>query len=308
MKQVATRAAYGEALIQLGAENERVVVLDADLSHATMTLEFAKAYPKRFFNAGIAEANMVDMAVGLSEMGFIPFISTIAVFGTGRAFEQVRNSVAYPYSNVKLAMTHAGISVGEDGGSHASVEDIALMRALPGMTILCPCDEGETRKAIFAATKLNGPVYIRLARMPSPVMEDAPFTVGRANVLKDGKDAAIFTCGLLVSAALEAAGRLSGKGVDVAVINMHTIKPVDAECVKHYAKKCGRIITLEEHSIIGGLGDAVAGVLLETGAPPIKKLGVQDVFGTSGKPADQLRHFHLDVESITEDIYDFITP
>jgi transketolase len=306
MKMTATRAAYGEALVNLGAENERIVVLDADLAHATMTAGFANAYPQRFFNAGIAEANMVDMAVGLSEMGYIPFVSTFAIFGTGRAYEQIRNSVAYPHSNVKLALTHSGVSVGEDGGSHASIEDLALMRVIPGMTIICPSDEPETFKALRAAAAMNGPVYLRLARLPSPVLEDAPFEIGRANVLKDGSDLAIFSCGLLLSHALEAANILSTKGIKAAVINMHTIKPLDAGCVKLYAKKCRRIVTLEEASVIGGLGDAVAEVLLEEGAPPLKKLGIQDMFGTSGKPNEVLRHFRLDPESIAEDIEYFL--
>jgi len=302
---VATRAAYGDALTALGAVNDKVVVLDADLSHATMTCGFAEKYPERFFNVGIAEANMTCMAVGLSEMGHIPFISTFAIFGTGRAYEQVRNSVAYPKSNVKLAMTHAGITLGEDGGSHEAIEDIALMRVIPGMTILCPCDETETHKAIQAAADYEGPVYIRLSRMPSPVMEDMPFKIGKANVLRDGKDVAIFSCGLMTVTALSAAEILAVKGIDAAVINVHTIKPIDRETVKKYAKKCRRVITLEEHSVIGGLGDSVAEVLLEQGRYPIRKLGVQDQFGQSGKPADLLKYYRLDVESVAHDIEDF---
>jgi transketolase len=305
MKTVATRAAYGDALIKLGAENEKIVVLDADLAHATMTCGFAATYPERFFNAGIAEANMVDMAVGLSEMGYIPFASTFAIFGAGRAYEQIRNSVGYPHSNVKLALSHSGISVGEDGGSHACIEDLALMRVIPGMTIICPSDEAETHKAVKAAAAMNGPIYLRLARMPSPVLDDAPFEIGKANVLKDGSDVAIFSCGLLLSRALEAAKILSSKGIHAAVINMHTIKPLDSGCVKEHAKKCGRIVTLEEASVIGGLGDAVAAVLLETGSPPLKKIGVQDEFGTSGKPDEVLRHFRFDSESIAKDIERF---
>jgi transketolase len=306
MKMIATRAAYGDCLIKMGAENESIVVLDADLAHATMTSGFAEAYPERFFNAGIAEANMVDMAVGLSEMGYIPFASTFAIFGAGRAYEQIRNSVAYPRSNVKLALSHSGISVGEDGGSHACIEDLALMRVIPGMTIICPSDEPETHKAVRAAAAMNGPVYLRLARMPSPVLDDAPFEIGKANVLKDGSDVAVFTCGLLLSRALEAADKLAARGIHAAVINMHTIKPVDAECVKTFAKKCGRVVTLEEASVIGGLGDAVAEVLLASGAPPLKKLGIQDVFGTSGKPDEVLRYFRLDPEIIAEDIAGFL--
>jgi Transketolase, C-terminal subunit len=302
---IATRAAYGDALVALGAENDRIVVMDADLSHATMTCGFAEKYPERFFNAGIAEANMTGMAVGLSEMGYIPFISTFAIFGTGRAYEQIRNSVAYPKSNVKLAMTHAGITLGEDGGSHEAIEDMALMRVVPGMTILCPCDAKETHKAIRAAAEIKGPVYIRLARMASPVLEDMPFEIGKANVLRDGNDTAIFTCGLMVPTALEAAEKLADDGISAAVINVHTIKPIDREMVDRNAEKCGRIVTLEEHSVIGGLGDAVADVLLKQGCCPIKKLGVQDQFGQSGKPADLLKYYRLDTDSVVQDIKAF---
>lgn len=303
---IATRAAYGNALVALGAENDKVVVMDADLSHATMTCGFAEKYPERFINAGIAEANMTSMAVGLSEMGYIPFISTFAIFGAGRAYEQVRNSVAYPKSNVKMAMTHAGITLGEDGGSHEAIEDIALMRVIPGMTILCPCDEKETHKAIRAAVDFEGPVYIRLARMPSPVFEDMPFEIGKANILRDGKDIAVLSCGLMVPTALEAAERLSAKGIDVAVINIHTIKPIDCEMIAKYAVKCDKMVTLEEHSVIGGLGDAVSDILLGHGSCKLKKLGVKDQFGQSGKPADLLKHYRLDVDSVTEDIETFV--
>ncbi|KUO73935.1 MAG: transketolase [Clostridia bacterium BRH_c25] len=305
-KMIATRAAYGDALVALGAENNKIVVMDADLSHATMTCGFAESYPHRFFNAGIAEANMTSMAAGMAEMGFIPFISTFALFGAGRAYEQVRNSVAYPNSNVKLAMTHAGITLGEDGGSHEAIEDIALMRVIPGMTILCPCDEKETHKAIRAAADFQGPVYIRLARMPSPVMEDMPFKIGKSNVLREGKDIAIFSCGLMISTALEAAEGLSRKGIDAAVINMYTIKPIDSEMIKKYAAKCSKLVTLEEHSVIGGLGDAVSDVLWELDGVKLKKLGVQDQFGQSGKPAELLKYYRLDVESVTQEIETFI--
>ncbi|MFV0413683.1 MAG: transketolase family protein [Oscillospiraceae bacterium] len=306
MERIATRAAYGEALVKLGAQNPRVAVLDADLSHATMTVGFAKAYPNRFFNVGIAEANMATMAVGLAEMGFVPFISTFAVFGTGRAFEQVRNSIAYPHSNVKLAFTHGGVSVGEDGGSHAAIEDIALMRVLPGMMVLCPCDAAETEKAVQAAAAMEGPVYLRLARMPSPCYGEKPFTIGKANVMRDGGDVAIFACGLMVEAALGAAEALHKQGIEAAVVNMHTIKPVDAACVRRYAEKCKKIVTLEEHSVIGGLGDAVGEVLLPGGAVPLQKLGIQDVFGTSGKPEEVLRHYRLNAQSVAEDIARFL--
>jgi len=302
MNKLATRAAYGDAIVAAGAKNERIVVMDADLSHATMTCGFAAAYPDRFFNAGIAEANMTAMAVGLSEMGYIPFISTFAIFGTGRAYEIVRNSVAYPHSNVKLALTHAGITVGEDGGSHASIEDLALMRAIPGMTVLVPCDEDQTHKAVQAAVEYEGPVYIRLARMPSSNLAEQPFAIGKGSVLRDGQDVAIFTCGLLVATALEAAEQLAEQGIDAAVINMYSIKPVDRKLIHQYARKCERIVTLEEHSVLGGLGDAVAHELLANGACPILKLGVQDQFGQSGKPDQILKHYRLDRDSVCEDI------
>ncbi len=307
MSEKATRAAYGEALAELGAVNDKVVALDADLSCATMSATFQKAFPHRHFNAGIAEANMVNMAAGMSTMGLIPFCSTFAVFGAGRAYEQVRNSVAYPRLNVKLAMTHAGLSVGEDGGSHQSIEDLALMRVIPGMTILCPADAKETRKAVFAAAELEGPVYIRLARLATPVFEeDYPFEIGKANVLREGGDVAVFTTGLMVTEALEAAKLLEARGVRAAVINIHTIKPLDAACVTAYAKKCGRVVTVEEHSVIGGLGDAVADVLMGRVDCRFKKIGVQDRFGQSGKARDVLREYGLTAPQIAEGIQEVL--
>ena len=307
MSEKATRAAYGEALAELGAVNDKVVALDADLSCATMSATFQKAFPHRHFNAGIAEANMVNMAAGMSTMGLIPFCSTFAVFGAGRAYEQVRNSVAYPRLNVKLAMTHAGLSVGEDGGSHQSIEDLALMRVIPGMTILCPADAKETRKAVFAAAELEGPVYIRLARLATPVFEeDYPFEIGKANVLREGGDVAVFTTGLMVTEALEAAKLLEARGVRAAVINIHTIKPLDAACVTAYAKKCGRVVTVEEHSVIGGLGDAVADVLMGRVDCRFKKIGVQDRFGQSGKARDVLREYGLTAPQIAEGVQEVL--
>jgi transketolase len=303
---IATRAAYGDALTQLGEINEKIVVLDADLSHATMTCKFAEKYPDRFFNAGIAEANMTCMAAGLSEMGFIPFISTFAIFGTGRAYEQVRNSICYPHSNVKLAMTHAGISLGGDGGSHETIEDIALMRVLPSMTVICPCDANETYKAVMAVSETDGPVYLRLSRMPSQVHGEMPFEIGKANLLKDGKDVVIFTCGTMVDSAFNASELLTVEGIDAAIVNMHTIKPIDKEVIKQYASKCKNIVTLEEHSVIGGLGDAVAEVLLEEGGYRIKKLGVQDKFGQSGTPDELIKYYRLDGVSVFEDIMKFL--
>ena len=303
MSEKATRAAYGEALAELGAVNDKVVVLDADLSGATMTATFKKAFPERHFNAGIAEANMVDMAAGMSTMGLVPFCSTFAVFGAGRAYEQVRNSVAYPHLNVKLAMTHAGVSVGEDGGSHQAIEDIALMRVIPGMTVLCPADAKETRKAIFAAAEVEGPVYIRLARLATPVFEeDYPFEIGKANVLREGADVAVFATGLMVNEALNAARSLEEKGVSAAVINVHTIKPLDEDCVLEYAKKCGRVVTVEEHSVIGGLGEAVASALMGRVNCKFDRIGVQDKFGTSGKAKDVLREYGLTAPQIAERI------
>ena len=303
MSEKATRAAYGEALAELGKTNDKVVVLDADLSKSTMTATFQKAFPDRFFNIGIAEANMVDIAAGMSTMGLIPFCSTFAMFGAGRVYEQIRNSIAYPRLNVKLCMSHAGVSVGEDGASHQCLEDLALMRVIPGMTVLCPADATETRKAVFAAAELDGPVYIRLARLATPVFEeDYPFEIGKANVLREGSDVAVFATGLMVSEALEAAKLLEAQGRSAAVINVHTIKPIDAQCVMDYAQKCSRVVTVEEHSVIGGLGDAVADVLMGKICCQFKKIGVQDQFGQSGKAKDVLREYGLTAPQIAESI------
>ena len=297
-EMISTREAYGEALAALGEINEKVVVLDADLAHATMTATFEKKFPERFFNAGIAEANMMDMGAGLSTMGYIPFCSTFAIFGAGRAFEQVRNGIAQPGLNVKLGMTHAGITLGEDGGSHESIEDIALMRVIPGMTILSPCDAKETRKAVEAAAQIEGPVYLRLARLPSRVFDESPFEVGKANVLRDGTDMAIFTTGVILSNVLDAVEALERDGHSIAVINIHTIKPIDRECIEHYACKCPRIVTVEEHSVIGGLGDAVMGVV--EGRRRVAKIGVLDRFGQSGKPEALLEEYGLSMARIKE--------
>ncbi len=298
----ATRVAYGEALAKLGHENDKIVVLDADLSHATMTITFAKEFPKRHFNAGIAEANMVDMAAGMSRMGLIPFCSTFAVFA-GRSYDQIRNGICYPHFNVKLAFTHAGVTVGEDGGSHQAIEDIALMRALPGMTVICPCDANETYQAVKAAAELDGPVYLRLARLPSPVFDPMPFTIGKGNVLVDGSDLVIFTCGILVSESLKAAELLREKGISAAVVNLHTIKPIDEELVAAYAAKCRRVYTVEEHSVIGGLGDAVGDVILRRRVDcTLDKIGVQDRFGQSGKPLEVLAEYGLTAPQIAKAI------
>ena len=302
-EKIATREAYGKALVELGAVNEKIVVLDADLAGATMTKFFKGAYPERFFDCGIAEANMVNISAGLSTMGLIPFCSTFAMFGACRAYEQIRNSVAYPKFNVKICCSHAGVSVGEDGGSHQSIEDIGLMRMIPGMTVVVPADAKETRKATFALAEMDGPAYLRTARLATPVFEeDYPFEIGKANVLREGKDAAVFACGLMVSEALEAAKLLAAEGIEISVINMHTIKPIDAECVTKYAEKCGNVITVEEHSVIGGLGDAVADVLMGKVCCKFLKIGVNDQFGQSGKALDVLREYGLTADQIAAKI------
>lgn len=299
----ATRQAYGEALIELVEKNDKVVVLDADLANATQTCKLAKAHPEKFYNCGIAEGNMMDIGAGLSTMGLIPFCSTFAMFAAGRAYEQIRNSVAYPHFNVKICATHAGVSVGEDGGSHQCIEDIALMRVIPGMTVICPADANEAKAAVNAIAELDGPVYLRLARLATPVFEGdmiKPFTIGKANVLREGKDVALFATGLMVNEALEAARLLEADGMDAAVINVHTIKPIDAECVTRYAEKCGKVVTIEEHSVIGGLGDAVADVLMGKVNCRFRKIGVNDRFGQSGKAADVLREYGLTADQIAE--------
>ena len=295
----AIRVAYGEALTKLGETNPKIVALDADLAHATMSAIFQRTFPDRHFNMGIAEANMVDVASGMTAMGLIPFCSTFAVFA-GRCYEQIRNGVCYPHTNVKFAFTHAGITVGEDGGTHQAIEDIALMRVLPGMTVIVPGDATECEKAVAAAAELDGPVYLRLARLPTTVLEDRPFEVGKGNVLREGKDVTLICCGIMVEICLEAAELLAGKGMDVAVINMHTIKPLDEALVLEYAQKCQKIYTVEEHSVIGGLGDAVASVLAGKGNCSFSKLGVEDQFGQSGKALDVLREYGLTAEQIAE--------
>ena len=296
------RVAYGEALVELGAENDKVVVLDADLAHATMTSMFQAKYPERFFNFGLAEANMMCAAAGMAHSGLMPFASTFALFGTGRAYEMIRNSIAYVNANVKFGLSHSGLSVGEDGGSHQSIEDIALMRVVPNMTIFVPCDPVETRKAVFAAAKIDGPVYIRVAR---PVVEtftqpDDPFVPGKANLLRGGKDVCIVATGLMVKEALKASDLLASAGVQAAVLNVHTIKPFDSAAVLDMASKCGAIVTVEEHSIIGGLGSAVAESLAGKSAAKFARLGIRDRFGKSGKPADLFAEFGLTPDHIAD--------
>ena len=302
-EKIATREAYGKALVELGEQNKNVVVLDADLAGATMTKYFKAAHPERFFDCGIAEANMMNIGAGLSTMGLVPFCSTFAMFGAGRAYEQIRNTIAYPRFNVKICCSHAGVSVGEDGGSHQAIEDIGLMRLIPGMTVIVPADANEAKKATFALAEFQGPAYMRLARLATPVFEeDYPFEIGKANVLREGKDAAVFACGLMVNEALEAAKLLSAEGIEISVINVHTIKPIDAECVTKYAEKCGNVITVEEHSVIGGLGDAVADVLRGKVCCKFRKIGVNDQFGQSGKAADVLREYGLTADQIAAKI------
>ena len=302
-EKIATREAYGKALVELGEQNKKVVVLDADLAGATMTKYFKAAHPDRFFDCGIAEANMMNIGAGLSTMGLVPFCSTFAMFGAGRAYEQIRNSIAYPKFNVKICCSHAGVSVGEDGGSHQAIEDIALMRVIPGMTVIVPADAKEARKATFALADFQGPAYMRLARLATPVFEeDYPFEIGKANVLREGKDVAIFATGLMVSESLAAAEKLAKEGIDAAVINIHTIKPIDAACVTEWAEKCGKVITVEEHSVIGGLGDAVADVLMGKVNCKFHKIGVNDRFGQSGKAADVLREYGLTADQIAETV------
>lgn len=301
MEKKAIRVAYGEALVKLGETNDKVVVLDADLAAATMTNGFKAAYPDRFYDCGIAEANMVDMAAGMSTMGLVPFCSTFAVFA-GRSYDQIRNGVCYPKFNVKFGFSHAGITLGEDGGSHQAIEDIALMRVLPNMTVFVPSDANECYKCVEAASKINGPVFIRTARLPSPVYEERPFEVGKGNVIKDGKDAVIFTCGIMLEHCLEAAEILASKGVDVAIVNHHTLKPFDEALTREYAAKCHKVFTVEEHSIIGGLGDAVAAALCGMGLEKFQKIGINDEFGQSGKPADLLVEYGLTGAQIAEKI------
>lgn len=302
MKKVATRDSYGAALVELGAEHDNLVVLDADLAGATKTGVFKKAYPDRHIDCGIAEANMICMAAGMSTAGLVPFASSFAMFAAGRAFEQVRNSVGYPHLNVKIGATHGGISVGEDGASHQCCEDFALMRAIPGMTVICPADDVEARAAVKAAYEMEGPVYLRFGRLAIPVFHDESykFEIGKGEVIKDGTDVAIIANGLLVYEAIKAGEELAAAGINAMVINMPTIKPLDDELVLAAAKKCGKVITCEEHSVIGGLGEAVCSLLSEKLPTPVKRVGVNDEFGHSGPAVDLLKQFGLSSEHIVE--------
>ncbi len=303
--KTATRDAYGKALVELGNINDKVVVLDADLAAATKTGMFKKAHPEKFFDCGIAESNMMGVAAGLATSGYTVFASTFAMFAAGRAYEQVRNSIAYPFLNVKIGATHAGISVGEDGASHQCCEDIALMRAIPGMTIINPADDVEARAAVLAAAEYEGPVYMRFGRLAIPRIfdEDYKFEWGKAVVLKEGTDVTICATGLMVNEAIEAEKILAEQGISAEIINIHTIKPLDSETILASASKTGAIVTAEEHSIIGGLGSAVAEAVCESGKPvPVVRLGVNDVFGKSG-PATELLHIYgLDAQNIVEKV------
>ncbi len=301
MEQEATRDAYGKALVELGRENLDIVVLDADTSSSTRTNWFAKEFPNRFFNFGVAEANMMGYAAGLSLSGKIPYVSAFAVFGSMRAYEQIRTSICWANLNVKIVVTHAGISVGEDGASHQSIEDIAAMRVLPNMTVIVPADARETRKAVFAALEHKGPIYMRLGRAKFPLLPDSPFKIGKGRIIKGGKDISLIACGLMVFEALKASEMLEKDGISASVVNMSTIKPIDEEVIILCSKETKGIITCEEHSIIGGLGSAVCEVLSEDTPTIVKRIGIQDTFGTSGKPDELLSYFKVDAKAIYEE-------
>ena len=308
VKKIATRDSYGKALVELGREHDNVVVLDADLANATKTGVFQKEFPDRHFDCGIAEANMMCVAAGLSTTGLVPFASSFAMFASGRAFEQVRNSIGYPHLNVKIGATHGGISVGEDGASHQCCEDFALMRSIPGMVVICPADDVEARAAVKAAYEYEGPVYLRFGRLAVPVFheeEGYSFQIGKGEVLRDGADVAILATGLMVYEALQAAQALEAEGIRPMVVNLPTVKPLDEELVLAAAAKCGKVITCEEHSVIGGLGEAVCSLLSERLPTPVRRIGVNDEFGHSGPAVPLLKAFGLSAEHITEVARDF---
>lgn len=306
-KKIATRESYGNALVELGKVNDKVVVLDADLAGATKTGTFKKEFPDRFFDCGIAEGNMAGIAAGLATTGLIPFMSSFAMFAAGRAFEQVRNSIGYPHLNVKIGATHAGISVGEDGATHQCNEDIALMRTIPGMVVISPSDDVEARAAVAAAAEYVGPVYLRFGRLAAPVINDNPdykFELGKGIVLREGTDVTLVATGLMVGYTLEAAEMLAKEGVNAKVINIHTIKPIDEDLLVAAAKETGKVVTIEEHSVIGGLGGAVCEVLSEKCPVPVKRIGVYDEFGQSGPATELLHYYKLDAEGIYGQIKD----
>ncbi len=305
VKKIATRDSYGNALVELGKEHEDLVVLDADLAAATKTGTFKKAFPERHIDCGIAECNMMGIAAGLAAAGKVPFASSFAMFAAGRAFEQVRNSIGYPHLNVKIGATHAGISVGEDGATHQCNEDIALMRTIPGMVVINPSDDVEARAAVKAAYQHQGPVYLRFGRLAAPVINDRPdyrFELGKGIVLREGKDLTIVATGLMVSESLAAAELLAAEGIQAKVINIHTIKPLDEELITAAAKETGKIVTVEEHSVIGGLGSAVCDALCASCPVPVLKIGVQDVFGESGPALQLLEKYGLDARGIYKSI------
>ena len=309
IKKIATRESYGNALVEVGKEHEDLIVLDADLAGATKTGIFKKAFPERHWDVGIAEANMTGIAAGLATCGKVPFISSFAMFAAGRNFEQVRNSIGYPHLNVKIGATHAGISVGEDGATHQCLEDIALMRTIPGMVVINPADDVEARAAVHAAYDHVGPVYLRFGRLPVPVFNDEAtykFEIGKGIVLKEGKDVTIFATGLCVNETVEAEKMLAKDGIDAEIINIHTIKPLDEELIVAAAKETGKVVTVEEHSVIGGLGSAVCDVLCEEAPTKVLKIGVNDVFGESGPALELLHKYELDAEGIYKKVKAFV--
>ena len=309
VKKIATRESYGNALVEIGKVNPNLVVLDADLAEATKTGMFKKAFPERFIDCGIAECNMAGVAAGLSLTGKIPFMSSFAMFAAGRAFEQVRNSIGYPHLNVKIGATHAGITVGEDGASHQCNEDIALMRTIPGMVVMCPADDIEATAAVHAAIEHEGPVYIRFGRAAVPVINDNPdykFEIGKGTIVKEGTDVTIVATGICVDSALGAAAKLEEEGISAEVINICTIKPLDEEIIIKSAQKTGKVVTAEEHSVIGGLGSAVCDVLCEYAPTPVKKIGVQDVFGESGPAAKLLEKYQLDGKGVYAQVKEYL--
>ena len=309
VKKIATRMSYGNALVELGQEHDDLMVFEADLGGATKTTIFRDAFPDRHIECGIAEANMVGMAAGISTTGIVPFVSSFAMFTAGRSFDQIRNSVGYPHLNVKIGATHGGISVGQDGATHQCNEDFALMRTIPGMVVICPSDDVESKAAVKAAYQHNGPVYLRFGRVAVPVINDRPdykFEIGKGITLKDGEDLTIIANGLMVPATLEAAEMLQQDGIKARVINMHTIKPLDEELVIKAAKETGKIVTVEEHSVIGGLGSAVSDVVCEKNLAPVHKIGVKDVFGESALAEELLEKHGLDAKGIYQDIKKFM--
>lgn len=302
VKMVATREAYGQVLLELGERHNDIVVLDADLAKSTTTIKFGKKFPERFFDMGIAEANMMNTAAGLAACGKVPFVSTFSIFATGRAWEQIRNTICYSGLNVKIVATHGGVAVGADGSSHQCIEDFALMRAIPTMTVIVPCDAIETRKAVMAAYRHHGPVYIRLGRSPSPVIteEKTHFEIGKAITLREGKDVAIVACGVMVVRALKAAEGLSARGLQAAVIDMHTLKPVDHQALVEAAMSTGAVVTAEQHVLEGGLGSAVAMTLAKEYPAPMEMIGIENRFGQSGDPETLFKEYHLTEEDIAQ--------